>query len=148
MKLIINALLLAISIIVIFGCGRGVVPVVAVPPASLPPSQSCTIKGVTNGAVINCPDGTTQTISDGVNGINGASATSISMVEFCPTYVPQYPTVFPEYGICIQGSLYAVYSSQQMGTFLAYVPPGIYSSTSNSAACNFTVSSNCVVTQL
>jgi hypothetical protein len=80
----------------------------------------------------------------GQNGINGTNATPVTTIQFCPGVTPTYPSNFPEYGICLSGNLYAVYSAN--GGFLALIPPGVYSSDGINASCDFTVRANCEVT--
>src|ERR1700689_3913792 len=62
----------------------------------------------------------------GLNGTNGIDATPVTIVQFCSNVTPTYPSVFPEYGICLGGQLYGVYSAN--GGFLALLPPGEYNS--------------------
>lgn len=83
--------------------------------------------------------------TDGVNGTNDTNATPVTVVQFCPNVTPSYPSTFPEYGICLQGQLYGVYSAND--GFLALLPPGVYSSNAVGSSCTFTILANCVVTQ-
>jgi hypothetical protein len=78
---------------------------------------------------------------DGQNGTNGRNA-NVDTVQLCPGAVI-YPSNFPEYGLCINDMLYGVYSSQAQA-FLAALPPGLYSSTSTTTPCNFSVLPHCV----
>ena len=73
----------------------------------------------------------------------GADGTSIVAIPFCPGYAPVYPSVFPEVGLCINDSLFAVYSAN--GGFLALIPPGRYSSAGIGSACDFTVGPHCTI---
>lgn len=73
----------------------------------------------------------------GDQGIPGAPGSSVTTVQFCPGVTPTYPSTFPEYGICIEGKLYAVYSTND--GFLAEIPDGTYSSDGVNASCTFTV---------
>lgn len=118
----------------------------------------CTVSPSANGATINCPDGSTTELKNGTNGTQGGvgltgpigpkgeAGTSVTVSQFCPNYTASYPSTFPEYGLCIGDNLYAVYASATQGTFLAFLPPGAYTSTSNSAMCSFSVGANCAVT--
>lgn len=118
----------------------------------------CTTAATNTGALISCPDGSITEVKNGQTGSQGGigltgpigpqgeAGTGVSVVQFCPTFTASYPSTFPEYGLCIGGNLYAVYASATQGTFLAFLPPGAYSSTSNSALCSFNVASGCVVT--
>ena len=78
------------------------------------------------------------------NGMNGANATPVTTVEFCQQGVTHYPNHFPEYGLCIAGSIYAVYWDQaNENAWLAEIVPGRYKSTATGLQCTFTVNSNC-----
>lgn len=79
----------------------------------------------------------------GSKGDPGVSVNQITVVQFCPGVTPTYPLTFPEIGLCINNSLYAVYSAND--GFLTQVPPGQYRSNAIGSACNFTVLSNCVI---
>ena len=95
------------------------------------------------------PDDNDQTsilVCNGATGAQGpAGTTGLSVVKFCSAYTTVYPTTFPEYGLCISGSIYAVYWDNT-NAWLAEVVPGSYQSTSTSAPCDFTVSANCEIT--
>lgn len=88
--------------------------------------------------------------NDGIPGVTGpqgpagADGTQISVVQFCPNDVPTYPTTFPEVGLLINGSIYAVYSTP--GAFLTLIPPGLYTSAAVGSSCNFTVNADGTVT--
>jgi hypothetical protein len=69
-------------------------------------------------------------------GPQGADGTSITVVKFC-SQTASYPSTFPEVGLCINGSLFAVYSTN--GGFLALLPNGTYSSNGVGSSCTFTV---------
>jgi hypothetical protein len=79
----------------------------------------------------------------GIPGTNGTPGTTITPIQFCPGVVPSYPSTFPESGLCIDGSLYAVYSAND--GFWTLIPPGTYSSNAIGSNCTFTVLPNCVV---
>jgi len=81
----------------------------------------------------------------GVNGLNGADGTQITVIQFCPGVIPSYPSTFPEVGLCINRSVYAVYSAND--GFLTLIPPGTYNSNAVGSACNFMVLPNCEVQQ-
>lgn len=81
----------------------------------------------------------------GAQGPAGANGTVITPVEFCPGVTPVYPSVFPEYGLCINDQLYGVYSAND--GFMALLPPGAYTSNAVGSACNFTIAAHCSVTQ-
>lgn len=80
----------------------------------------------------------------GPAGLDGADGTVIAAVQFCPGYIPKYPTVFPEVGLCIDGLLYAEYYAPP-SSGLVLIVDGEYSSTQTGAPCTFNVS-GCEVT--
>lgn len=85
-----------------------------------------------------------QTGAPGINGQdgkNGSDGTLVTPIQFCPGVTPIYPTTFPESGLCIEGNLYAVYSTH--GGFLTLIPPGEYRSNAVGSACDFSVLDNC-----
>lgn len=65
----------------------------------------------------------------------GADGTVVTLVKLCPE-TPSYGT-FVEFGMCINGSLYGVYSAN--GGFLALLPNGSYSSNGIGSSCSLTV---------
>lgn len=110
-------------------------------------SGGCTVLniGVTNaapngGTMIGCTDGTSSLILNGAPGVPG---TMVPPIQFCAGVTPIYPSNFPEVGFCINGNMYAVYSTN--GGFMAEIPPGYYSSDGVNASCNFTVNVGCTV---
>lgn len=123
-------------------------------------ASDCTVTELNGTATIICPNGTTATISNGAigpvgetgatgqqgnPGINGTNATPITAIQFCSNVTPVYSSHFPEFGLCLGGSLYGVYS--QNGGFLALLPPGTYYSNGINASCTFTIGPNCEVIQ-
>lgn len=101
------------------------------------------------GSLISCPDGTSSIVqngSQGDQGVSGTPGTIISTIQFCPGFTPTYngsSQVFPEYGVCIAGQLYGVYSANS--GFWALLPPGNYSSNGINASCDFTIGADCTV---
>lgn len=97
------------------------------------------------GALIEC--GNTLSIitngSTGQTGAAGSPGTTITPIQFCPGFVQSYPNVFAESGICINNTMYGVYSANS--GFLAELPPGRYSSNGINSSCSFTIYSNCIV---
>lgn len=91
------------------------------------------------GTMIHCSNGDVFVS----NGAPGAPAVGFSAIQFCPGYTT-YPSAFPEFGFCSQGSIYAVYWDGH-NAWMALVAPGYYASTSTSAPCNFHVAANCQV---
>lgn len=77
----------------------------------------------------------------GEPGANGSNGTVVTIVQFCPGN-SQYPTTFPEVGMCINNRIYAVFWMNN-SSYMAEVVPGNYHSTSTSLPCNFTVVSGC-----
>lgn len=113
------SLIVLIALIGLVHCGRGV---------SGPPG----------------PAGNTGSSGVGMVGPTGADGTIITPVQFCPG--PSiYPSNFPEYGLLINGKVYGVYSANS--GFLAYLPPGEYTSNAIGSSCNFTINANGTVTQ-
>lgn len=97
----------------------------------------------TNGT--NGIDGTNGT--NGVDGTNGTDGTIVTPIQFCSQYgATVYPSNFPEYGICINGNIYAVYWDQaNMNAWFAEIVPGLYMSTATGLMCDFVVAPNCVI---
>lgn len=86
--------------------------------------------------------------NQGVQGPVGPGATPLppapeqtTLVKLCA----DDSSTFPEYGLCIDEELYAVYWSGSYA-FLAKIIVGNYMST-NGTGCHFTVSANCEVTK-
>lgn len=79
----------------------------------------------------------------GADGRPGVDGTPVTLIKFCPNAVASYPLVFPEYGICVNNQIYAVYSAN--GGFLTVIPPGRYNSNAIGSVCDFTVAPNCVI---
>lgn len=102
------------------------------------------------GALITCANGSTlitngvpgQVGATGSQGTPGVNASSVTAVQFCPNVTTTYPSSFPEFGLCLQGSIYGVYWNGT-DTWLAEIVPGDYTSTSSTSPCNFTVTTNC-----
>jgi len=100
--------------------------------------------GDTGPAGINGTNGSNGTNGqDGAVGPKGADGTIITPIQFCPNVHPVYPSTFPEYGVCINGNIFAVYSAND--GFLALIPPGVYSSNAIGSSCTFTVLANCQI---
>jgi hypothetical protein len=78
---------------------------------------------------------------NGINGVDGKDATPVSMIKFCPSLNEVYPTNFPEYGMCVNNNLYAVYWNGNTA-FLSKLLPGTYTTTAIGGNCTFTVQSN------
>jgi hypothetical protein len=79
-----------------------------------------------------------------VNGKDGVDTKSVYAISFCPGFTQTYPSTFAESGICIDNTLYGVYSAN--GGFLSELPPGTYSSKGINATCTFTIAPGCKVT--
>lgn len=105
------------------------------PTYSTSPQLSCTVKQLSSGVSITCPDGSTANLFNG---------SQITAVQFCAGQVEQYPTSFPEYGLCLNNTLYAVYWDGH-NSWLAQVAPGNYLSTATGLQCNFTITTGCTV---
>ena len=94
------------------------------------------------GLIVSCTNGSAAVV---VNGTNGTNGTVITPIQFCTNFTQSYPNTFAESGICINNTMYGVYSAN--GGFLAELPPGTYSSDGINASCTFTIGQNCTVTQ-
>lgn len=116
--------------------------------------QNCSVAPDSTGAVVTCPDGTTTQIFNGIDGQNGTDGQAVTTVKLCSDSTSS----FPEYGIAIGGSIYAVYygemdangnpASNGHGTleaFLTKLMPGAYVST-NGTGCAFSVNQNGTIT--
>lgn len=68
---------------------------------------SCSVSQQSQGALITCTDGTSALILNGTNGQNG---TVIQPIQFCAGVTPIYPSAFPEFGFCIDGVIWGIYS--------------------------------------
>jgi len=79
---------------------------------------------------------------DGTNGLDGSDGSTISVVKLCPGETV-YPSVFVQLAFCIDGKLYATYSTH--GGFSTEIPPGDYRSNTVGSRCDFTVEPLCVV---
>jgi len=79
----------------------------------------------------------------GEQGSQGIPGPTYSPIQLCPGFVPLYPSVFPEYGVCINNELYGVYSAN--GGFLTKILQGTWTSNGINASCTLTVGPNCAV---
>ncbi len=80
----------------------------------------------------------------GASGSQGLPGTSVQPIQLCPpSFVPTYPNIFVEYGLCINNEMWGVYS--QNGGFMTKLPPGTYSSNGINASCTFVILPNCVI---
>lgn len=96
--------------------------------------------------MIGCGQPSTGPKGDpGMPGPQGTPGTVVLPIKFCPQS-PSYPTTFPEYGFCINNTLYAVYSDN--GGFMAEIPAGTYYSNAIGSSCNFKVLENCGIQDL
>ena len=128
--------IICIMLLVFVGCGKQ-------GPAGSPGVQG--IQGASGSDGTNGTNGATgQPGATGPQGPAGSNGTVISVVQFCPaSFVPTYPSTFPEVGFCINGNIYAVYSAND--GFLTMITNGSYSSDGINASCNFAIS-GCTVT--
>lgn len=81
---------------------------------------------------------------DGSIGLPGLPGTVVGAIQFCAGYTTQYPSMFAEFGFCVDDKIYAVYWDGH-NSWWTLVPEGTYSSTSTSAPCTFTVGPHCQV---
>lgn len=77
----------------------------------------------------------------GPQGAPGQDASGVTVVQLCPGN-SNYGT-FVEVGFCIDGKLYATYSTN--GGFSTLIAPGTYSSNGINSSCTFTVVSGCIL---
>ena len=76
---------------------------------------------------------------NGLNGLDGQDGTLTKVVKFCPNLVDEYGTQYSEQGLCIDGKVYAVYSSNGLAA-LVEVSYGTYvTTTPKGDNCTFTV---------
>lgn len=101
--------------------------------ASCDPIESSVL--ICNGAT-GATGETGATGATGAQGQAGINATPITIVQFCPG-TPQYPSVFPEIGLCLNNHIYAVYSANN--GFLVILTPGLYQSNAIGSSCTFSV---------
>jgi hypothetical protein len=78
--------------------------------------------------------------STGPQGDPGENGTEVTVKQFCPG-TTHYPDTFCEVGFCVNGKLYATYSTH--GGFSTEIAPGDYRSNGLNCSCDFTVTSNC-----
>lgn len=94
------------------------------------------IVGATGPAgAVGAPGNDGATGPQGDQGPAGLDSNPITVVKLC-TETPSYG-VFVEFAMCINGSLYGVYSAN--GGFLALLANGAYTSNGIGSACNFSV---------
>ncbi len=134
-----------LTILIFFVCGCGPATVFHGVPGPVGPAGP---QGVPGEPGTTGPQGSAGTQGlpglDGTNGANGVDGapgtpgTVITPIQFCDaSFVPTYPSIFPEYGLVIDGKMYGVYSAN--GGFLVYLPPGTYNSNGINASCTFTI---------
>ncbi len=56
-------------------------------------------------------------------------------VKFCANQTVSYPNSFPEFGLCLNNIIYAVFFDGQ-NAWLAQIPAGNYRTTSTGLICN------------
>jgi hypothetical protein len=120
------------------------------------PGTSCTETTLTpsqatpnGGALLTCGNSSTVITNgsnglQGIQGVPGQNATSVNVVQFCSAYTTTYPSSFPEQAVCVGNELLAVYWDGT-NAWLAEVVPGYYASTSTTAPCDFTVGTDCKI---
>lgn len=103
--------------------------------------------GAQGPAGTNGTNGATGPIGlTGATGAAGQAGTQVISEQFCSGYTLSYPSTFPEFGLLINGQLFAVYWDGH-NSWLAEIPPGYYASTSTSAPCDFTVNADGTISQ-
>lgn len=130
--------------------------------------SSCSISAIqpgpgapAGGSLLSCTNGTISLITNGIAGATGQTGapgqtgatgpqglpgTVIAPIQFCPSQGPTTYGHFPEYGLNIDGMIYAVYWSNT-DAFLAQIVPGAYVSTSTGLACSFTINADGTISQ-
>lgn len=116
--------------------------------------SSCSVQTSESGSLIQCADGTSSFIANGIAGVKGdqgdvgptgVDISSIQVVKFCPGETV-YPSKFVEIGFCINNKIYATYSAN--GGFSTEIVPGTYSSNAIGSSCSFRVLTNCGIESL
>ncbi len=124
-----SSVLLVLSMfVVISSCGR-----------LHPHSQAaapCTVSSNSLGSYINCPDGSSTFVANGIDGSDGLDGSVVEFVDPCPAIVVAHPELLMK----IDNILYAVYAS---GTkiHLTKLGPGNYATT-DGRFCYFTINAN------
>lgn len=129
----------------------GGLPGVVGPQGAQGPSGTSSVVSVSVASNVECPTGgyvlssqngndaaTSVDVCNGTTGEQGNPGTEVTTEQFCSQYTGSYPGTFPEYGLLINGALYAVYWDG-INSWLSKIYPGTYRSTSTTAPCNFTV---------
>lgn len=109
----------------------------------------CTLTQQANGVLIECSDGTSGFVSNGQDGPTGPKGDQGNQGEQGPKgedgYTPELfqlcpgdSAQFPEQGIRIDTTIYAVYWDTTHGAFLSRLVPGTYRTT-NGSNCMFRV---------
>lgn len=78
----------------------------------------------------------------GPPGGRGSDSIPVVPVKLCPGDT-HYPDVFVEIALCIDNTLWGVYSAND--GFLVELVPGYYKSNAIGSACNLTIKENCEV---
>ena len=131
-------ILAGILLVMLAGCGQLKGQSGATGPAGAPgaPAKPCVVTIVTNGVQIACPGSAPETVYNG---------SSVAPVQFCQGIQTVYPNSFPEFGLCVSGTLYGVYYDGT-NAWMAQIVPGVYKSTATGLQCTFSVGNNCEVT--
>ncbi len=112
-------------------------------------TNACGVRGPVGGpgaqGIPGQPGASGEVGAPGPAGSPGPAGLSVTSVQFCPGYKTIYPTKFPEYGLCVNGALYAVFDQVNGYDYLTLIPPGAYDSEATGAACDFTVVSGCKI---
>lgn len=85
----------------------------------------------------------------GPRGQSGTNGTNVTMIKFCPQFPDTYGSSYPEYGMCVDNNLYAVYfNNAGKISWLTLLTSGNYTTTTSFGNCNFKVKPNCIVETL
>lgn len=126
-------------LLMIMGCAR-ISYIAPVPGCQVSATDSSNPNTPNGGAVISC-NGQVAYIDNGSNGTNATPVTTVQLCQGTSTYGASY-----EYGICIQGSLYALsLNSGSHDLIIGVLSPGRYVDENGNKGCNFTLVSGCTV---
>jgi hypothetical protein len=74
----------------------------------------------------------------GKDGKNGKDA-STKVIKFCPNLVDSYGVAYSEQGLCIDGKVYAVYSSNKLAALVQLSNGRYVTTTPQGTNCTFTI---------
>lgn len=119
-----KTLLILLSLLSLVSCGRG-------------PAGNDGLNGLSGQDGIQGEKG-----DKGDKGDAGQNAASISTIKFCPNLVDSYGQAYSERGLCINGKVYAVYSSNDLAALVELSNGTYVTTTPQGTNCTFTIDSN------